>query len=58
MTTTPRQTISFNLEKETPGTFVYKQAAPADEAIIPSLYIKKRAFDASPPKKLSVTVDW
>ncbi len=46
--------VTMKFDRETKGTNVYKD--DAENAVIPTLYIKKSAFgDKKPPK--SITVD-
>jgi hypothetical protein len=41
--------------RDTKGTFVFKDES--DNAPIPSLYIKKSAFDGEAPEKITVTIE-
>ncbi len=41
-------------DRETKGTHVYKN--DADDAPIPSLYIKKSAFKGEPPPSLTIDI--
>lgn len=47
-------TTTMTLGRDTKGTFVYKN--DADDAPIPSLYIKKTAFTGNAPQSITITV--
>jgi len=44
--------IQMTLTKETKGTYVYGNP----ESVVPTLYIKKEAFDSSAPKVITLIV--
>lgn len=46
--------VEMTFKKETPGTFVFHDET--EDTLIPSLYIRKAAFGATPPKTITVTV--
>lgn len=46
--------ITMKFDRETKGTNVFKD--DSEDAIIPTLYIKKKAFDGKDPPK-SITVE-
>ncbi len=55
--------VTMSKVKETPGTIVYNQIDSNGNvmkaeggAMIPSLYIRKEAFDAGVPQRVEVTV--
>lgn len=48
--------VDFEIERETKGTWRYKEVAAAGSALIGTLYIKKSAFDGEPPNRLVVTI--
>ena len=49
--------ITLTMEKETKGTYRYKEDGDADQYVIGTLYIRKSAFTERPiPQKLSVTI--
>lgn len=47
-------TIVMKYNKSTPGTHVYQ--AENKKASVPTLYIKKDAFDGDPPDTITLTV--
>jgi hypothetical protein len=49
--------LTFTLEKETPGTFRFKEDGDEDQHKVGALYIKKAAFGKKgAPKEISVTI--
>lgn len=53
------KTISFEFEKDTKGTFRYKEIIPeGGKLVVGTLYIRKDAFEdlTSRPDRLSVTI--
>lgn len=46
--------VTMTFKKETPGTFVFHDEN--EEALIPSLYIRKAAFGGVAPKSITLTV--
>ena len=48
--------LVFKLEKETPGTFRFKEQAPKDKIVVGALYVKKTALAGTPPQGLVVTI--
>lgn len=50
--------MTFELEKETPGTFRYKEVT--EEAgtppVLQSIYVKKWVLGSTPPEKLTLTL--
>lgn len=47
--------LTFEFEKETPGTYRYKEIVPDDEeSLIATVYIKKIAFENGKPEKLQL----
>ena len=50
------KTLTLMLQKSTKGTHVY--GSLADDAPIPSVYIKKAALPTTPPGTLRVTLEW
>ncbi len=50
----PFQT-TLDYTKSTKGTHVYSDSKP--NAPIPSVYIKRDAFEGEPPKSISITVE-
>ncbi len=52
-----KATAEFTLKKDTKGTYVYQE----NDEIQPkvgTIYVKKYTLGATPPKKLTVTLDW
>lgn len=47
-----KTTLKF--ERETPGTYVFSNSK--DNTPIPTLYVKKSAFEDEPPKRIVVTI--
>lgn len=45
---------SLKLDRETKGTFVYKDDTP--NAPIPSVYIKKSAFSGDAPESITIEI--
>lgn len=54
-----KKVITLEFEKETPGTYRFKEINETEELIVPSLYIKKRAFEEEEerPEKITVTIE-
>lgn len=51
------KTLKFEYSKETKNTFVYSEIAPEDEEVsVPTLYIKKSAFEEERPDEIIVTI--
>lgn len=50
------KTLTFNLEKETKGTWRYAEVADGPNAVVGTLYIKKSALSGDAPKVLTVTI--
>jgi hypothetical protein len=48
--------LVFDLEKETPGTFRYRERTD-DSPVVGTLYVKKAALPNGAPKALTVTVN-
>jgi hypothetical protein len=47
--------IEFSFEKETPGTYRFKENAEGPDVVVGTLYVKKSAM-SDPPKTLTVTI--
>jgi len=52
-----RLTLEFDQEKETKGTFRYREVESDRAPVIGTLYLKKFAVGRTPPVKLRVTVE-
>ena len=53
-----RLVLIFSKEKETKGTYRYREAEVADrETAVGSLYVKKSVVGESPPGQLRVTIE-
>lgn len=54
-----KKVIKLVYEKETPGTFRYKEEPDEnEEVVIGTLYIKKRVFEGDTrPEKITVTIE-
>lgn len=50
------KTIELNLVKSTKGTHVYGD--DSDNAIIPTVYVKKSGLPTNPPKVLTLTLEY
>ena len=50
------QVLELKFKKSTPGTHVYEDKA--DDAAIPSVYIKKHALPTKPPETVTVTIEY
>ena len=50
--------VKFELEKETKGTFRFKETGEKEDYKIGTLYVKKTAFQGTAPDKLTVTLGW
>jgi hypothetical protein len=50
-----KRELIFSYEKETPGTYRFKEDSPMP--LVTTIYIKKSAFDTK-PDKLKVTLEW
>jgi len=50
-------TKTFTIEKETPGTFQYKEAKDDTPVVSGTLYIKKAVLPKKAPKTIKVTFD-
>ena len=48
--------LELKFKKSTPGTHVYEDTA--DDAAIPSVYIKKHALPTKPPETVKVTIEY
>lgn len=50
--------MSFELEKETPGTYRYKEmeGEPGVPPVLATIYVKKWALGSPAPEKLTVTL--
>jgi|TARA_R100000908_G_scaffold48960_1_gene24479 hypothetical protein len=49
--------IDFSIDKETAGTFRYKEIVPDDEKpIVGTLYIRKSHIKGKRPEQVSVTI--
>lgn len=46
--------VTAKLKKETAGTYVY--ADESDDSDIPTIYIKKKAFEGAPPKSIKIII--
>lgn len=50
--------LNFEIDKETPGTFRYKQIVPDDEeASVPTIYIRKTFFEEKRPDTIKIIID-
>jgi len=50
------KTLTFNLEKETKGTWRYAEVAEGPDPVVGTLYVKKSALTGDAPKVLTVTI--
>lgn len=48
-------TISMKYVKSTPGTHVY-EATDKKDALVPTIYVKKAAFDGDPPDTITLNI--
>ena len=52
------KTLQFEFDKETPGTFRFKEIVPEDEEVsVPTIYIRKTFFENERPDKLQITIN-
>ena len=51
-----KKVIELKLVKSTKGTHVYGD--DSEDAMIPSVYVKKHSLPSNPPEKLKVTVEY
>ena len=50
-----KQTITMTQDKETKGTFRFQ--ADADDAVIPTVYVRKGAFNGKAVEKIVITLE-
>ena len=56
-TETLKETLTFEVEKETKNTFRYAEVAEVDPPMVGSLYILKECLGTPPPRRLTVTIE-
>ena len=56
-TKTLKETLAFEIEKETKNTYRYAEVSEVDPPMVGSLYILKECLGTPPPKRLTVTIE-